>query len=427
MIDNNKEKISKITQEKDNIINTLENEKKRLESKLDYYTQMNRDLESEYSDQTVDNLRLKDLLNKNSIPNTTNRDPTTEEEDIQVYNERRRLICTEILETERYYVNILKNLIIDIKTPIEKSGFIPIPLINKMFCGLPEILQVNDPFLQKLEKSIGNWTNEACIGNLFTELANQLEPYSLYSYSNSVRILEESIKEFPQLIQFFKEKNFNDIHSLFISPIQRITRYILLLENLAKHTDEEHPDYFNLLNGLSRFKATVQNINERIKKNEREEAVSAIKRSLVGVEESILTDEKRIFLYKGPLFEVEKGTLKPRNCFLFNDLFMIAKELLDLSRKKKKSSILSEPQYQVIQMFRITIKMKYQIDPDLSSIEQYVPTFKFPEKSNPNIVYRYLLIRFEGGCKLFATESAYLLNEWAKNLNDITASLKKSK
>jgi len=329
MIQDDREKWGKM-------MTSLENEKKIMQAQLDYYV--------EFEDEILksnDNFKSpKDLRSSSISVSDRNRAPSTapilEEDNPALYHDRRRLICTEILDTERTYVKILRNLVNDIQNPLEQTKILPSPLVYKMFRGLPEILAVNESFLHKLEKVIGNWSPESIIGSLFKDLSSELEPYTLYSYANTAQIFEDCIKQVPQLVQFLKEKNFMDINSLLITPIQRITRYILLLETLVKNTSETHPDYNNLVDGLTSIKLSVQNINERIKKIEREEALIAIQKTVVGVEDSVLNDKDRIFLYKGPLFEVEKGTLKLRYCFLFNDIFMIAKEITDPKKKKKK-------------------------------------------------------------------------------------------
>jgi hypothetical protein len=46
-------------------------------------------------------------------------------------------------------------------------------------------------------------------------------------------------------------------------PIQRIPRYVLLLEDLAKQTPEDHVDHTNLIDALARMKAIAKLINEK--------------------------------------------------------------------------------------------------------------------------------------------------------------------
>ena len=47
-------------------------------------------------------------------------------------------------------------------------------------------------------------------------------------------------------MQKFKEFKLFEIRSFLITPIQRIPRYKLLLDDLKKHTPEKHPDYKDL-------------------------------------------------------------------------------------------------------------------------------------------------------------------------------------
>ena len=38
-----------------------------------------------------------------------------------------------------------------------------------------------------------------------------------------------------------------DIESYLVKPVQRLPKYVLLLRDLLKHTDLDHPDHENLL------------------------------------------------------------------------------------------------------------------------------------------------------------------------------------
>lgn len=56
-----------------------------------------------------------------------------------------------------------------------------------------------------------------------------------------------------------------DISGYLIMPIQRIPRYILLLEDFRKHTKEDHPDYESLGSAIELVKKVAQDVNEAIR------------------------------------------------------------------------------------------------------------------------------------------------------------------
>ncbi len=52
------------------------------------------------------------------------------------------------------------------------------------------------------------------------------------------------------------------IRSFLILPIQRIPRYNLLLEDLIKHTPEQHVDYGLLVQASEKMKAVANDLNQ---------------------------------------------------------------------------------------------------------------------------------------------------------------------
>lgn len=78
--------------------------------------------------------------------------------------------------------------------------------------------------------------------------------YSEYlnHFENSNNLLTELKEENDEFLEFL-EKNertpqvFNqDITSLLVSPVLRLPKYTILLKEILKYTDEDHPDYDNI-------------------------------------------------------------------------------------------------------------------------------------------------------------------------------------
>jgi hypothetical protein len=55
---------------------------------------------------------------------------------------------------------------------------------------------------------------------------------------------------------------------LVVLPIQRIPRYVLLLEDMARSTPLRHPDYQPLITALEKMKTVAQYVNERKRDSE---------------------------------------------------------------------------------------------------------------------------------------------------------------
>ena len=55
-----------------------------------------------------------------------------------------------------------------------------------------------------------------------------------------------------------------DIMCLLLAPLQRIPKYMLQLQQVLKHTREDHADYFNLQASLSKLQDFVERFNHDI-------------------------------------------------------------------------------------------------------------------------------------------------------------------
>lgn len=55
-----------------------------------------------------------------------------------------------------------------------------------------------------------------------------------------------------------------DLGAFLLTPVQRIPRYILLLKQLLKYTDESHPDFHHVNICLDRLKDFLERLNDSI-------------------------------------------------------------------------------------------------------------------------------------------------------------------
>lgn len=44
-----------------------------------------------------------------------------------------------------------------------------------------------------------------------------------------------------------------NLEDFLVKPVQRLPKYVLLLKDLLKHTDQDHPDCLNIKNSLEGF------------------------------------------------------------------------------------------------------------------------------------------------------------------------------
>ncbi|XP_062383449.1 guanine nucleotide exchange factor DBS isoform X2 [Sardina pilchardus] len=177
-----------------------------------------------------------------SLPNGTNSRPPSlseEEENLAVL---RRHVMNELLETERAYVEellcVLQGYAAEMDSPA-MAHLMPNTLVNKkdiLFGNMPEIYQFHKrTFLRELEA----YTDcPELVGRCFLERMADLQIYEKYC-QNKPR--SESLWRQCSDCNFFQECQKKLEHKLgldsyLLKPVQRITKYQLLLKEMLKYS-----------------------------------------------------------------------------------------------------------------------------------------------------------------------------------------------
>lgn len=146
------------------------------------------------------------------------------------------------------------------------------------------------------------------------------------------------------VVECKKKKKFQDFHSdrraqpasesrtiddLLIQPVQRIPRYLLLLTDLKKHTEQQHADYAHLEKAIEVIGRVLDCIQAENKKMENVGKILEIAESLSGYSGEHLLEPHRSFVRSGlfnlRMLSTKKEQLSDVHVFLFNDIFVLAK------------------------------------------------------------------------------------------------------
>lgn len=212
--------------------------------------------------------------------------------------------------------------------------------IESVFGVFNDIRKNNREVVAMLRARFDTWnafTRE--IGDVFLEVLRRklLEPHivfaSYYSKSteNRVRLTKENatFSQLQTVVRMLPPMEGRSLEDILISPIQRIPRYILLLQDMVKHTLPSHIDYSNLQTALTSFQQYATFINEN---NRRTETMADISTRLMGYE-SLPENPNRKLLLEGRLNHFVKTEKTNRYAFLFNDYIVFGKE----NKNKRKS------------------------------------------------------------------------------------------
>ncbi|CAG0901688.1 unnamed protein product [Darwinula stevensoni] len=196
-------------------------------------------------------------------------------------------IIMEIIDTERVYVKDLQEVISGYVDVMKNNEAVPIPQeeISVLFGNLEDIYNFNKELLRDLEAA---GMDVAQVASCFMESNSGFAIYSHYcnNYPKSVSLLTELLRR-EEVASYFRTMQSSLHHTLplgsyLLKPVQRILKYHLLLQNLAKHINEELDGYNILVNALSAMTGIAHHINEMKRKHEHAVRVQEIQSLLYG-------------------------------------------------------------------------------------------------------------------------------------------------
>ncbi|XP_060630507.2 uncharacterized protein [Anolis sagrei] len=217
------------------------------------------------------------------------------ETDVQNQNKRRATLCEkclkcrterkesvlEFVNTEASYGEDLRIIKEEFYLPMQAAGLLTQEQLLVVFSNIQELIDLNENFLEYLQEEIEQAFEQGdddlmtvCIGEIFLEFVNMLPAFQTYclQQSSSVNMLNALEKE-KELLRIFLNVSQNDntalrrmnLRSFLMAPLQRVTKYPLLLSRIIKATIEYHPDHSSLREAKSRIESHLEHINMKTK------------------------------------------------------------------------------------------------------------------------------------------------------------------
>uniref|UniRef100_A0A671MYT6 Pleckstrin homology domain-containing family G member 3-like n=1 Tax=Sinocyclocheilus anshuiensis TaxID=1608454 RepID=A0A671MYT6_9TELE len=182
-------------------------------------------------------------------------------------------VVMEIIETERMYVRDLRSIVEDYLAHIIDSGDLPIKpeQVCALFGNIEDIYEFNSELLQSLDMCDND---PVAIARCFVIKREYFDIYSQYctNYPNSVAALTDCMRN-KTLAKFFRErqaalKRSLPLGSYLLKPVQRILKYHLLLQEIAKHFDPEEEGYEVVEEAIYTMTGVAWYINDMKRKHE---------------------------------------------------------------------------------------------------------------------------------------------------------------
>uniref|UniRef100_A0A8B9Q2C2 Rho guanine nucleotide exchange factor 37 n=1 Tax=Apteryx owenii TaxID=8824 RepID=A0A8B9Q2C2_APTOW len=189
-----------------------------------------------------------------------------------------RLAVEELITTEASYVHNLQLCVSDVRAHLQEKQLPDLDL-EGLFSNTDDILQVSRRFLEGLEATANQESEQLlCISALFQEFKEEMETvYKIYcaSYEHAL-LLVESYRKDPRLQEEILETlktivphtGASDLSFFLVIPVQRITRYPLLLQKILENTPASASAYLALRSALSAMAEVNTNINEYKRRKE---------------------------------------------------------------------------------------------------------------------------------------------------------------
>ncbi|XP_035279210.1 pleckstrin homology domain-containing family G member 3-like isoform X5 [Anguilla anguilla] len=237
-------------------------------------------------------------------------------------------VVMEILETERMYVRDLRSIVEDYLAHIIDTGDLPIrpEQVCALFGNIEDIYEFNSELLQSLDLCEND---PVAIARCFVLKSEYFEIYTQYctNYPNSVAALTDCMRN-KTLAKFFRDRQASlkrslPLGSYLLKPVQRILKYHLLLQEIAKHFDPEEEGYDVVEEAIYTMTGVAWYINDMKRKHEHAVRLQEVQSLLINWKGPDLTTYGELVL-EGT-FRVYRAKSE-RTLFLFDKMILITKK-----------------------------------------------------------------------------------------------------
>ncbi len=331
---------------------------------------------------------------------------------------KRNEIAREIISTEEVYVRrleVLKSVYLDALSKLPAELVSP-TMLRSIFSESEVIRLYNSEILKQLKARMEKWYSSGQkLGDIFLAMTEYLKVYTAYvnNYNTACSTLFNVMKK-PQVLELLMQCRARpecenlEISSFLILPVQRIPRYVLLLQDLFKNTPESHADYQNLKKALEKMQSVAEYVNEKKREAENLNNTLLIWGKLSGLDPNYnFAVPHRRYVRQGRLLEIDgmsspatfdasKVRAKMRYCFLFTDIIVVTKEKSASSARKASKSGAHPSAYTMDELKQSDVDFKFLYIVPLKQAElhnindqqsiKYANLFQIQGSDMPNIV-----------------------------------------
>ncbi|XP_077540159.1 dynamin associated protein 160 isoform X4 [Haemaphysalis longicornis] len=254
----------------------------------------------------------------------------------------------ELISTEENYVKDLTLVKEVFYRPMKQSSLLSDDEVRLIFVNWPELIMSNTKMLKSFrvrQRMSENGIIEM-IGDILCESLPYLSPYVRFCSCQvrSMAFIQQRSESDPRFKAFTREFCKNPrtrgmpFTSFLLKPMQRMTKYPLMIKKIREYTDASHPDRGYLDSALEKAEQLCSQINEAVKERENADQLEWAQAHVQcnGISERLVFNSptnilgSRKFLHSGSLTKVKSG--KELVGFLFNDFLLLTQPVRDIGR-----------------------------------------------------------------------------------------------
>nr|XP_045581169.1 uncharacterized protein LOC123744982 isoform X1 [Procambarus clarkii]XP_045581170.1 uncharacterized protein LOC123744982 isoform X1 [Procambarus clarkii] len=195
--------------------------------------------------------------------------------------QERKEILTEIMETEIKYGRDLRVMVDEFYRPILVAGLLSHDQLRGIFLNVEELVEHNRGFSLQLRDALEIALDQGDedlltvnVAKLFLHAAPMLHAFENYCVrQGSASILLQTLEKERELLRIFLKVSQMEntllrrmnLHSFLMVPVQRVTKYPLLLARLYKTTPPTHPSREDCRRAKEKIELHLQHMNNETK------------------------------------------------------------------------------------------------------------------------------------------------------------------
>lgn len=207
---------------------------------------------------------------------------------------KRQDVINELFHTERTHVRNLKVLERVFYRPIIQEQILSQEQIKLLFANLEEMLEIHGHFNSLMKKKKQESVIVGDIGDIMLQMfdgqsgENFRKAAATFCKNQSIalEVLKNKQKKDQKLAQFLADAEANSLcrrlqlKDIIPTGMQRLTKYPLLLENLAKYTPPSSEEYANIMRALDCTKENLNYVNQAVKDAENHQRLVDVQKKL---------------------------------------------------------------------------------------------------------------------------------------------------